>query len=477
MMGRSEELFERARKVIPGGVNSPVRAYQAVGGVPRFIAKAKGARITDEDGREYIDFVGSWGPLILGHAREEVVEAVCTAARNGLSFGAATRAEVEMAELISEMVPSIEMVRLVNSGTEAVMSAVRLARGFTGRSKIIKFEGCYHGHSDSMLVKAGSGLMTGSLSSSAGVPEGTANDTLVAQFNDIGSVAELFERNPSQIAAVVTELVPANMGLVLPKEGFLQQLRQLCTKNEALLIADEVITGFRLGAGGAQKLFGIRPDLTTFGKIIGGGLPVGAFGGRRDIMSMVAPCGSVYQAGTLSGNPLATAAGIAQLTILKNHPEIYDQINELTQALADGLTERIREYHMPATVNHIGSLFCLFFTDRRVESYGDTRSCDTKAYAAYFHSMLQNGIYLAPSQFEVGFISEAHTEKDIENLLKRAEKFFKGRALSQKMKGSAAFSERAGSGRPRDTEGVSAGPAKGRISPIGTGLFFNSGIG
>ena len=423
-MGRSEELFERAVRVIPGGVNSPVRAYQAVGGVPRFISKAKGSRITDEDDVDYIDFVGSWGPLILGHAREEVLDAVRRAAGNGLSFGAATRAEVEMAELIGSMVPSVEMVRLVNSGTEAVMSAVRLARGFTGRPKIVKFEGCYHGHSDSMLVKAGSGLMTGSLSGSAGIPEGTVSDTLVAQFNDIESVASLFERYPGQIAAVITELVPANMGLVLPRKGFLPQLRRLCTENGALLIADEVITGFRLSAGGAQELFGIRPDLTTFGKIIGGGLPVGAFGGRREIMSRVAPCGSVYQAGTLSGNPLATAAGIAQLTILKNHPAIYSHTQALTRALGDGLTRLIREYHVPATVNRIGSLFCLFFSGRPVESYDDTRACDTRAYAAYFNSMLRDGIYLAPSQFEVGFVSDAHTDEDIGHLLKGAEKFF-----------------------------------------------------
>ncbi|MBZ4666726.1 glutamate-1-semialdehyde 2,1-aminomutase [Mahella sp.] len=428
-MGKSEELFKRAKKVIPGGVNSPVRAYQAVGGVPRFISKADGARIIDEDGREYIDFVGSWGPLILGHARKEVLEAVCKAARNGLSFGAATRAEVEMAELIKEMVPSVEMVRLVNSGTEAVMSAVRLARGFTGRPKIIKFEGCYHGHSDSMLVKAGSGLMTGSLSSSAGIPEATANDTLVAQFNDIDSVARLFEYNPSQIAAVITELVPGNMGLVLPKEGFLQQLRRFCTENGTLLIADEVITGFRLGTGGAQELFGIQPDLTTFGKIIGGGLPVGAFGGRRDIMSMVAPCGNIYQAGTLSGNPLATAAGITQLLILKKHPEIYSRISALTQTLADELTKQIQKYDVPATVNHIGSLFCMFFTNSRVESYDDTHSCNVNVYATYFNYMLRQGIYLAPSQFEVGFISDAHTEDDIESLLKKTEKFFRKNAF------------------------------------------------
>lgn len=424
-MGKSEELFQRAVRVIPGGVNSPVRAYRAVGGVPRFISRGKGARIVDEDGVEYIDFVGSWGPLILGHAREEVLSAVCRTAENGLSFGAATRAEVEIAELITSMVPSVEMVRLVNSGTEAVMSAVRLARGFTGRPKIIKFEGCYHGHSDAMLVKAGSGLMTESLSSSAGVPEGTAADTLVAQFNDIGSVESLFDEYPGQVAAVITELVPANMGLILPKKGFLQQLRKLCTQNGALLIADEVITGFRLGTGGAQALFGIRPDLTTFGKIIGGGLPVGAFGGRREIMEQVAPCGNVYQAGTLSGNPLATAAGLAQLTILNSRPEIYRQADAMAQALCEGLEQQIREYRIPATVNHIGSLFCLFFSGKPVESYGDTRACNTKTYAAYFHSLLAHGVYVAPSQFEVGFVSAVHTREEIQETLRQTGRFFR----------------------------------------------------
>lgn len=346
-------------------------------------------------------------------------------AENGLSFGAATRAEVEIAELITSMVPSVEMVRLVNSGTEAVMSAVRLARGFTGRPKIIKFEGCYHGHSDAMLVKAGSGLMTESLSSSAGVPEGTAADTLVAQFNDIGSVESLFDEYPGQVAAVITELVPANMGLILPKKGFLQQLRKLCTQNGALLIADEVITGFRLGTGGAQALFGIRPDLTTFGKIIGGGLPVGAFGGRREIMEQVAPCGNVYQAGTLSGNPLATAAGLAQLTILNSRPEIYRQADAMAQALCEGLEQQIREYRIPATVNHIGSLFCLFFSGKPVESYGDTRACNTKTYAAYFHSLLAHGVYVAPSQFEVGFVSAVHTREEIQETLRQTGRFFR----------------------------------------------------
>lgn len=424
-MGKSEELFERALRVIPGGVNSPVRAYRAVGGVPRFIARGKGSRITDEDGKEYLDFVGSWGPLILGHAREEIVEAVTRAAADGLSFGAATRAEVEMAELICSMVPSVEMVRLVNSGTEAVMSAVRLARGFTGRPKVVKFEGCYHGHSDAMLVKAGSGLMTESISSSAGVPEGTARDTLVAQFNDIESVEALFQAYPEQIAAVITELVPANMGLILPEPDFLQQLRALCTKNGALLIADEVITGFRLSPGGAQARFGIRPDLTTFGKIIGGGLPVGAFGGRRDVMSQVAPTGNVYQAGTLSGNPLATAAGIAQLTFLHQHPEIYGRIDARTQTLADGLTGLIQKYGIPASVNHIGSLFCLFFTEKPVRSFADTHSSNMDAYAAYFHHMLSHGVFIAPSQFEVGFVSDAHTPEDIDCALREADRFFR----------------------------------------------------
>lgn len=424
-MGKSEELFERAVKVIPGGVNSPVRAYQAVGGAPRFIVKGRGSHITDEDGREYIDFVNSWGPLILGHAPEKILSKVCRAAENGLSFGAATRAEVEMAELITSMVPSVEMVRLVNSGTEAVMSAVRLARGFTKRDKIIKFEGCYHGHSDAMLVKAGSGLMTSSLSSSAGVPEGATKDTLVAQFNDIGSVKALFQQYPDQIAAVITELVPANMGLVLPKKGFLQQLRQLCTENGSLLIADEVITGFRLSAGGAQELLGIQPDLTTFGKIIGGGLPVGAFGGRRDIMMQTAPCGKVYQAGTLSGNPLATAAGIAQLTVLKEQPEIYTRLNSLTEELCDGLTALIHKYRIPAVVNRAGSLFCVFFTAHPVECYQDTLTSDRKVYASYFNHMLRHGVYLAPSQFEVGFVSAAHSQDEIQYTLQQAEGFFR----------------------------------------------------
>ena len=423
-MGKSEELFERALRVIPGGVNSPVRAYRAVGGVPRFLVSAKGDRITDEDGNEYIDYVNSWGPLILGHARREVLDAVARAAENGLSFGAATRAEVDMAELICSMVPSVEMVRLVNSGTEAVMSAVRLARGFTGRPKIVKFEGCYHGHSDAMLVKAGSGLMTESISSSAGVPEGTARDTLVAQFNDIGSVEQLFREYPGQIAAVVTELIPANMGLVLPEPGFLQGLRNLCTDNGALLIADEVITGFRIGPGGAQEKFGLRPDLTTFGKIIGGGLPVGAFGGRRDVMQMVAPSGSVYQAGTLSGNPLATAAGITQLTLLKNHPEVYETIDGLTKRLADGLTKLARTYGVPVSVNRAGSLFCMFFTKGPVRSYRDVRTCNTEAYAAYFRHMLSHGVYVAPSQFEVGFVGSAHTREAIDETLRQADAFF-----------------------------------------------------
>ncbi|MFU0831463.1 MAG: Glutamate-1-semialdehyde 2,1-aminomutase [Oscillospiraceae bacterium] len=424
-MDKSEELFYRATKVIPGGVNSPVRAFQAVGGTPRFIVSAKGNRIIDEDGVEYIDYVGSWGPMILGHARREIVEAVQNAASNGLSFGAATAAEVKMAELICSMVPSVEMVRLVNSGTEAVMSAIRLARAFTGREKIIKFEGCYHGHSDSMLVKAGSGLMTGSLSSSSGVPQSTACDTLVAQFNDIDSVSALFEHNRGQIAAVIVELVPANMGLVLPQKYFLENLRKLCTENGALLIADEVITGFRLAPGGAQELFGICPDLTTFGKIIGGGLPVGAFGGRRDIMMLVAPCGDVYQAGTLSGNPLATAAGIAQLTILKENPSSYTRLESLTKSLAEGLIQLIQTYHVPATVNQIGSLFCVFFTDRTITNFRDTLSCNVSAYASYFHHMLNHRNYMAPSQFEVGFVSEAHTKDDIDQTLNAAEDFFK----------------------------------------------------
>ena len=417
MMTRSEELFERARKCIPGGVNSPVRAFGSVGETPRFITKADGAWMFDEDGNEYLDFVGSWGPMILGHNQPDVRKAVEEAVKEGLSFGAATRREVEMAELICRMVPSIEMVRMVNSGTEAVMSAVRTARGYTGRNKIVKFTGCYHGHSDAMLVKAGSGVMTQGIPDSAGVPAGCTEDTLSAVYNDLGSVEALFDANRDQIAAVIVEPVGANMGVVPPEEGFLEGLRSLCTKNGALLIFDEVITGFRLGPDGAQGYFGVTPDLTTFGKIIGGGMPVGAYGGSRQIMSMVAPAGPVYQAGTLSGNPVAMAAGMTQLTILKEHPDIYKKLNETGDWFFAEVKTILREAGLPWQVNHVGSLGSIFFTPEPVKDYASAKTSDVKKYGEYFRYMLSHGIYLAPAQFEAMFLSAAHTREDLENTL------------------------------------------------------------
>lgn len=408
---RSQALFERAKKRIPGGVNSPVRAYKAVGRTPRFIVSAKGSRITDADGNEYIDYVCSFGPGILGHAHPAVVEAVRAACADGLSFGAPTEREVVLAELVCGMMPSIELLRLVSSGTEAVMSAVRAARGFTGRDRILKFRGCYHGHSDGLLVKAGSGALTSTLPDSAGVPLDFTKNTLVADYNDRESVERLFEANAGEIAAVVVEPVAANMGVVLPKEGFLSFLREITRKEGALLIFDEVITGFRLGGGGAQEYYGIRPDLTTLGKIIGGGMPIGAYGGRRDIMEMIAPSGPVYQAGTLSGNPVATAAGIETLTILKNHPEIYRELEEKTQKLAQVMRKALGE---SVSVNQKGSLLGVFFAQGGVNDYESALKSDTGRYADYFNFMLDRGIYLAPSQFEAMFVSAAHSFEDIE---------------------------------------------------------------
>ncbi len=423
-MTKSQELFSRAVRLIPGGVNSPVRAFGAVGGQPRFIQKAEGARICDVDGQSYLDYIGSWGPMILGHNHPAVYEAVVKAAENGLSFGAATEREVEMAELICQMVPSIEMVRMVNSGTEAVMSAVRAARGFTGRDKIIKFEGCYHGHSDAMLVKAGSGVMTGGQPGSAGVPSACVQDTLSAVYNDLSSVDHLIQQHQGKIAAIIVEPVGANMGVVPPKEGFLQGLRQRCTKEGILLIFDEVITGFRLGPAGAQGLFDVTPDITTFGKIIGAGMPVGAYGGRREIMECVSPCGKVYQAGTLSGNPVAMAAGLAQLRILQSTPQIYEKLNSLGEQLFEGMRRLVKQYQAPYTVNSIGSLGCLFFTPSSVQNYEDAQRSDTAAYGVYFRFMLENGIYLAPAQFEAMFLSHAHTREDIDFTLESANRFF-----------------------------------------------------
>ncbi len=420
----SEALFERAVKVMPGGVNSPVRAFGAVGGVPRFIKSAKGQYIYDEDDNRYIDYIGSWGPMILGHCDDRVQEAVIKQAENGLSFGAATGLEVEMAELICEIVPCVEMIRMVNSGTEAVMSAIRAARGFTGRDKVIKFEGCYHGHADAMLVKAGSGVMTSGVPDSSGVPEGCAKDTLTAVYNDIVSVKKLFEENHDDIACVIVEPVAANMGVVLSEKGFLEALRELCDEYGALLIFDEVITGFRLAIGGAAEYFGVRPDLVTYGKIIGGGMPVGAYGGRRDIMSIVSPLGKVYQAGTLSGNPIAMRAGITQLKILKNDPSIYKHIALLGERLRNGLRKAVKEAGLPWNITGIGSLSCIYFTDENVRDYDSAKTSDTKKFAEYFRYMLDRGNYIGPSQFEALFISDSHTEADIDKTIKDAEEYF-----------------------------------------------------
>lgn len=424
-MSRSVELFKEAVTLMPGGVNSPVRAFGSVGETPRFIAGAKGPYMTDVDGNVYIDYVGSWGPMILGHNHPEVLKSVMEAAANGLSFGAATESEVRMAKLICEIVPSIEMVRMVNSGTEAVMSALRAARGFTGRNKIIKFTGCYHGHTDAMLVKAGSGVMTAGVPDSAGVPEGCTKDTLSAEYNNLDSVQRLFEKCGEEIAAVIVEPVGANMGVVPPKKGFLEGLRNLCDKYGSLLIFDEVITGFRLSLSGAQGYFGITPDLTTFGKIIGAGMPVGAYGGRREIMEMVAPVGAVYQAGTLSGNPVAMAAGLAQLTILKETPDFYENLNKKGDWFFGQMESLLTDAGVPHCLNHIGSLGCLFFTDKKVTDYASAKTSDTTAYGAYFKHMINHGVYLAPSQFEAMFLCAAHhREKELTETLEIMEEYF-----------------------------------------------------
>ena len=416
-MERSQELFDRAQKVLPGGVNSPVRAFRAVDLCPRFITKAQGAYIYDADGKSYIDYVCSWGPMILGHDHPAVREAVEQAVKDGLSFGAPTEREVEMAELMVELVPNIEMVRMVNSGTEAVMSAIRLARGATGRDKIVKFEGCYHGHSDCLLVNAGSSALAGGHPSSAGVPEDIVKHTLTAQFNRLDTVEALLEEYPGQVACVIVEPVAANMGVVVPAPGFLEGLRALCDKAGALLIFDEVITGFRLALGGAQEYFGVKADLVTFGKIIGGGMPVGAYCGSRALMEQVAPCGPVYQAGTLSGNPVAMAAGLAQLRYLKAHPEIYGCIGALAQELADGMREAAERRHAGVAVNQIGSLVSPFFTPSAVTTFVDAKGSDVGRYARYFKGMLERGVYLAPAQFEAMFVSAAHTRQDLARTL------------------------------------------------------------
>ncbi|MCD8398154.1 MAG: glutamate-1-semialdehyde 2,1-aminomutase [Lachnospiraceae bacterium] len=433
-MTKSEGLFERACKVIPGGVNSPVRAFGSVGQTPRMIASAHGAYMTDEDGNRYLDFVGSWGPMILGHDDPRVREAVVAACADGLSFGAATKREVEMAELICGSIPNVDMVRMVNSGTEAVMSAIRAARGYTGRDKIVKFMGCYHGHSDALLVQAGSGVMTAGIPDSAGVPQGCTKDTLSAIYNDLSSVERLFEEFPDEIAAVIVEPVGANMGVVPPvtvKEqenqtpGYLEGLRSLCTKYGAVLIFDEVITGFRLGFTGAQGYFGVDADLVTYGKIIGAGMPVGAYGGKREIMERVAPVGPVYQAGTLSGNPVAMAAGLAQLTILKEQPEIYEELNKKGQWFFGSLKQIAKETNAPVQVNSCGSLGSVFFTSEPVHDYESAKTSDTGKYADYFRYMLANGVYLAPAQFEAMFLSAAHTREELAEVLELVRKYFK----------------------------------------------------
>jgi len=410
----SEQLFERAQRSIPGGVNSPVRAFKGVGGTPRFFARGQGSRVYDADGNEYIDYIGSWGPLLLGHRHPEVVAALESALSFGTSFGAPTEREVELAELIGRFVPSMEMVRLVNSGTEATMSALRVARGFTGRDLTIKFEGCYHGHVDSLLVKAGSGVATLGLPDSPGVPRAFSDTTLALPFNHLEPAAEAFRNHAGQIACVIVEPVVGNMGCVPPAPGFLEGLRQLCTTHGALLIFDEVMTGFRVAPGGAQELYGIRPDLTTLGKVIGGGLPIAAYGGRRDIMTYVAPSGPIYQAGTLSGNPLAVAAGLAMLRHLETHPEVYGRLEKSSAALAAAAPAGI-------TTNRVGSMLTWFFTGEPVIDYTTAKTSDTARFGRFFHLMLERGIYLPPSQFEALFVSAAHTADDIAHTVKCAQ--------------------------------------------------------
>ena len=403
----SEALFRRAQAICPGGVNSPVRAFRGVGGVPRFIMRGEGSRIIDADGNSYIDYVGSWGPLLLGHRHPAVMAALRSVIQDvGTSFGAPTEREIELAEEIRDAMPSMEMVRLVNSGTEATMSALRVARGFTGRDLTLKFEGCYHGHVDSLLVKAGSGIATLGLPDTAGVPEAFAASTITVPFNSLDQVEEAFRGQGDRIAALIVEPVAGNMGCVPPAAGFLEGLRRVTEQHGALLIFDEVMTGFRVARGGAQQRYGIQPDLTTIGKVIGGGLPVGAYGGRRDIMSKVAPAGPIYQAGTLSGNPLAVSAGIAMLRELRAHPEIYDQLERRTADLCSGAPDGV-------TVNRVGSMFTFFFSSRPVTDYESAKRSDTEAFKRFFHHMLDNGVYLAPSQFEAAFVSAAHTDADI----------------------------------------------------------------
>lgn len=423
-MNQSETLFERAQRVIPGGVNSPVRAFKGVGGTPRFIQRAKGAVIWDADGASYIDYVGSWGPMILGHADDTVIEAVRNQAVNGLSYGAPTELECELAELVCELVPSMQQVRMVSSGTEATMTAIRLARGATGRDAFIKFEGNYHGHADTLLVKAGSGMLTLGVPTSPGVPADFAKHTLTATFNDLDSVEALFKAKPDGIAAIIVEPIAGNMNFIPPVEGFLEGLRALCDQYGALLIFDEVMTGFRVALGGAQAIYGVTPDLTTLGKVIGGGMPVGALGGRRDVMQHLAPVGPVYQAGTLSGNPLAMAAGLATLKQVAQ-PGFYDELGATTRGLIDGLVAAARAADVPMTAACAGGMFGVFFSDLdRVTSFEQVTACDMERFKAFFHGMLDRGFYLAPSAYEAGFVSAAHTQADIDATIAAAADVF-----------------------------------------------------
>ena len=427
-MSRSHELFEAARRVIPGGVNSPVRAFNGVGGEPVFFARAEGAYLYDEDGRRYIDYVASWGPMILGHSHPEVVRAVQETAARGLSFGAPTALEVEMAEAVCRAVPSLELVRMVNSGTEATMSAIRLARGYTGRDKIVKFEGCYHGHADSLLVKAGSGALTLGVPTSPGVPADLARHTLTLDYNDIDQVHRVFDEAGGDIACVIVEPVAGNMNCVPPVPGFLEGLREVCDAHGAVLIFDEVMTGFRVALGGAQAYYNVTPDLTTLGKVIGGGMPVGAFGGRREIMEHIAPLGPVYQAGTLSGNPVAMAAGLANLRLI-SEPGFFDALEQKVRRLTDGLEAAAREAGVALTTNRVGGMFGFFFTgEEKIRNFAQVSACDVERFKRFFHGMLEQGVYLAPSAFEAGFVSAAHTEADIDATIEAARRVLRAMA-------------------------------------------------
>ena len=423
-MQRSEELFNAAKQHIPGGVNSPVRAFKAVGGTPPFFERSEGAYMFDVEGKRYIDYVLSWGPMIMGHNHPDVLEQVIERAKKGLSFGAPTELEIQMADRLCDIMPSMDMVRMVNSGTEATMSAIRLARGFTGRNKIVKFEGCYHGHSDSLLVKAGSGALTFGVPSSPGVPPELADHTLTLTYNDSQQIEETFDQIGDQIACIIVEPVAGNMNCIPPEPGFLETLRKVCDNSGALLILDEVMTGFRLGLSGAQGYYGITPDLTTLGKVIGGGMPVGAFGGKREVMEQIAPLGPVYQAGTLSGNPVAMAAGIAALDII-SQPGFYEPLFKRTKQLAEGLVATAKEAGIPLTANYVGSMFGVFFTEaEKVSNYTQVMDCDTERFNRFFHGMLDAGVYLAPASYEAGFLSSAHTDEDIEQTLTAAKAVF-----------------------------------------------------